>query len=846
MANPVTYNNNTNPTGALKSGTVSMSVASSLNITGYNWRNGFENNNIWVIYSDTYSQGLSTQGNSLPTIWATPIFTEQGLIDLINVLPARAGQSKFTTLSSAISWLYGEGKYFISNQNYPFMVVDGLKFFTDPGFTASYPNVGTTLYDLSNGNNGTLVNGPTWTNSNTKSYFNFDGTDDTISTPIPLTDLPALSNFSMECWASISQYPSGVGGEKCGVLFGATYYCGVALYWYGNSSGNNLSVHSFIRGNDAYRLTQGFSMSLNRYYHFVLVNNHSETSFSLYVNGVLIDTIAGPTEQYNSGLTSSAGNIGISKAQIDGGGTLIYSNWNGSVNKAKIYTKALSSTEILQNYYQGPIVTSNLTYLWDAGNIVSYVSGAGTTYDLKSSGINGTLQNGVGYSNNFSGYWSFDGADDRIVLTSSITPGNGNWTFNAWVRGNGSVIGNTSGGPVASSFGILSSKIFYANYSGVWNDHYGNTTLNPGEWYMLTWVNYSDGSGTMKMYVNGVADSSVFSSYTTNGGPLDVIGFDQYAMGSFTGSIGAVQFNSGKSFTDSEVNQQYGATKGRFASFSAYANGGTVTTITENGTTYRVHTFTSSGTLSVVKGGEMEVLVLAGGGGGGAYAAGAGAGAGGLIYQTGYFVTSGNKTVTVGSGGAGAVYTVSSATNGNNSVLDNLTATGGGYGGQGWAGQAGSNGGSGGGGGGYDGTQGTYTTAGGTGVASQGFDGGVGRGISVNRGAGGGGGGAGAKGGDSTTNSGGNGGNGRQISINGTATYYAGGGGGGDYGSANGGQGGLGGGGNVSGGNGSGVPAGNGTVNTGGGGGGSRSASSDSWNGGNGGSGIVIVRYPIY
>jgi hypothetical protein len=241
----------------------------------------------------------------------------------------------------------------------------------------------------------------------------------------------------------------------------------------------------------------------------------------------------------------------------------------------------------------------------------------------------------------------------------------------------------------------------------------------------------------------------------------------------------------------------------------------------------------------------VEVLVVAGGGGGAPYAAGGGGGAGGVIYNSAYQLSSAAAiTVTVGAGGNGGVTGVSAPTQGSNSVFGSLTSVGGGRGGGGWGADPGGNGGSGGGGGGYDGSGGTFTVAGGTGTAGQGNNGGLGRGISPNRGAAGGGGGAGQVGGDSTTNSGGNGGNGSPFSISGTSTYYGGGGGGGDYGSANGGQGGLGGGGNVSGGNGSGIPGYPGTANTGGGGGGSRSATSDSWNGGNGGSGIVIVRYP--
>jgi hypothetical protein len=52
-----------------------------------------------------------------------------------------------------------------------------------------------------------------------------------------------------------------------------------------------------------------------------------------------------------------------------------------------LHNRALSQSEILQNYYEGPIVTSGLTLALDAANIVSY-SGTGTTWkDLTIMGI---------------------------------------------------------------------------------------------------------------------------------------------------------------------------------------------------------------------------------------------------------------------------------------------------------------------------------------------------------------------------------------------------------------------------------------------------------------------------
>jgi len=164
----------------------------------------------------------------------------------------------------------------------------------------------------------------------------------------------------------------------------------------------------------------------------------------------------------------------------------------------------------------------------------------------------------------------FDGTDDYISIPS-YTFGNGNWTLNMWINAsnfsNYNLMSNSSGGPVANAFGAYGStpKIFYKNYDGAWQDHYGNTTLSTNNWYMLTWVNYAGASasqGTMKMYVNGVADSSVFNSYTTNGGPCDVIG-KRWGGTPFDGKISGVSINT-KSLSDAEVRQNYNATKSRF------------------------------------------------------------------------------------------------------------------------------------------------------------------------------------------------------------------------------------------------------------------------------------------
>ena len=198
------------------------------------------------------------------------------------------------------------------------------------------------------------------------------------------------------------------------------------------------------------------------------------------------------------------------------------------------------------------------------------------------------------------------------------------------------------------------------------------------------------------------------------------------------------------------------------------ATGGTITT---DGL-YTVHTFTSSGTFTASRAGEVEYLVVAGGGGTGRKTYyGGGGGAGGYRTATGFAVAATGLTVTIGAGGAAAASS-GVGSDGSDSVFSTITAVGGGGGGtQDTNGRAG---GSGGGGGGND-----ANNAGGAAESGQGNAGGASGSGSARSGAGGGGAGsAGSTGGGTSNGTGGTGGAGLQSSINGTATYYSAGGGG--------------------------------------------------------------------
>jgi hypothetical protein len=824
MANTIAYTSSAAPTGSLKSGVISINLNDQIIGQNYNWRNGIVFSNQYIIYSDTFTQGIDTEANAKPCAWACD-YNDTALLNLINSLPPLIGQPKYATLASAIAWLQGQNKYFIVNQNYPTIVTDGLVFYADAGMTGSYPVTGTYWYDISGGGKkATLVNGPVFANSGATSYISFDGTDDITTTDFTQT---FTSQITVECTylgTKTSRNHLWGLGDYSGTNLTADFNDGLGLWIYWNGGGSPA-----IRYN-SHNFTDGIVKHL--------VFTHNGTTNKTYLNGSLLTPydVLGP-QNFSPAVGGS----------MEIGGFLGGVNFGGNIYKYAVYNKELSQSEILQNYYQGPIVTSGIVAAFDAGNVLSYPGTSTTWYNMTGSN-NATLLNGISYNINEGGVLNFDGTDDTasVPYNTTMDP-TGGITMEAWIKPF-----NIASSTFMEIFRKeeASSRQLFAFQNGGTVLGFGTHTNVNGYDELDVSINASDYNGQWvhvvasytpglkAIYRNGVliGSNTGITGSLAQGNATYYIGSSGGGSEFFFGEYAIFRmYNRGLNAT--EVMQNYSAMRNRFETNQAFANGGTVSTVIENGIRYRVHTFTSSGTLSVVYPGKMEVLCVAGGGGGSGnfYDDGAGGGGGGLIYNTDYTVTTGNKTVTIGAGGTAGTGGLGGT--GENSVFDSLTAFGGGGGGvhRGSGGNGGSGGGS---GGAYESTD---TTNGGSGTVGQGYNGGT----SVHYGyAGSGGGGAGeiGGGGQGSFLVGKNGGNGRQISVNGTATYYAGGGGG--YGIYGGGTGGLGGGGN--GGNPSPLAPIAGAVNTGGGGGGGRTVGQTPFVGTvAGGSGIVIVRYRI-
>lgn len=214
-------------------------------------------------------------------------------------------------------------------EHHPRIVTSDLILYFDTLNYRSYSGSGVTVNGLVSGIGFTLTNGVGFGNTGTN-YFIFDGVDDNVpfSIPSPGTIL------SIEMWARIKSFTNGM-------PFGFDRYD----VW-----ANSGRIGFNTAASDIYGLTSIQVTNLNllnqwKHYIFEMRTDVSYSNNKIYINGEnqSLSQVAG-TE--NAGLRSfNSGNGRISS-------WLFSSVFNISMDLAqfRIYNKALSTTEVVQNY----------------------------------------------------------------------------------------------------------------------------------------------------------------------------------------------------------------------------------------------------------------------------------------------------------------------------------------------------------------------------------------------------------------------------------------------------------------------------------------------------------------
>lgn len=231
----------------------------------------------------------------------------------------------------------------------PDIITDGLVLELDAGDRNSYPGTGTTWRDLSgNSNNGTLTNGPTF---NTGSLGNivFDGVDDYVG-------VGTLGSYGSQM---------STNGVTVDFVFSSTYTAAFKQFGVINNGGNTLLIINFnrdendsyssgktsfaIRGNGDVYLLGAINTNIytGRFFIVSITRQANTNQISFYVNGTQQTTIYGGSTSNPTTFSNFEYPFTIGASNIRG---TISNSINCSIPSFRLYNRALSSQEILQNY----------------------------------------------------------------------------------------------------------------------------------------------------------------------------------------------------------------------------------------------------------------------------------------------------------------------------------------------------------------------------------------------------------------------------------------------------------------------------------------------------------------
>ena len=224
---------------------------------------------------------------------------------------------------------FGKIKFIINPIENPSIITNGLVLNLDAGNTLSYPGTGTLWTDLSgNGNNGTLVNSPSFDSANGGSIV-FDGTNQYVNCGNASNLQITVGTIS--AWVKTTTPGSSYRGiivkgfawglfVKDGILI--TYDWGMPANMGTRTTGINISDGTWK--NVVMTFTETIGTPSN--------------NVIIYLNGnpVLTTTVKHSSNSNNVQLGSNT--------------TGINQFLNGNISQALIYNRALSSTEVIQNF----------------------------------------------------------------------------------------------------------------------------------------------------------------------------------------------------------------------------------------------------------------------------------------------------------------------------------------------------------------------------------------------------------------------------------------------------------------------------------------------------------------
>ena len=462
------------------------------------------------------------------------------------------------------------------------------------GTGVQYPYSSQTLPSTKNQfavDNGTLMNGCTLTDGKIGKAFTFDGVNDYVT--LPDNSLNFIGDFTTSFWF----YANAFAGQDSFVTC-ENWVAPNDNGWYIYHKQGNLGF-SVYNGTNATGWKTSTTITNGTWYHVVVVKNRS-VSPKFYINGALVDAVLrhGTDTTLNAGYaTTQYCSLGTDRYAVSTAQAYL----NGKMDGVNVWQREITQAEVTELYNSGagkqltptPIVTNGLVLNLDAGRKSSYPNTGTTWFDISGNANNGTLTNGPIFGTANGGVITFDGVNDYVQMSNTLTLGTNQFTIEFWINNKY----NYTSGNLKNT--ILSNYLDYASswntylyigiYYGTNGGDFGSFNSN-GDIYLINSVGnfIMNSSNTGKINITNnqwthvcfVRNGNDVSTYK-NGVKLATINNVSTANNNYSGSrsfkIGGGVSNTQNHFgdlsnnriyntalTDVEVLQNFNATKSRF------------------------------------------------------------------------------------------------------------------------------------------------------------------------------------------------------------------------------------------------------------------------------------------
>jgi hypothetical protein len=441
-------------------------------------------------------------------------------------------------------------------------------------------NTGTSAGDAStNGNSGTLTNGPTWTTGQIKTGVDFDGIDDYITVADPASGvLDAVGDqyYTLSGW--FNRDTATTTDTILAKSNGPADTMGYLVYLDATTDKLVFSTRSTL-GDNSYQSISTFTAA--GWHHFAVVFNIPRTGGNfgqIYIDGSI--------QNDNNGAGGYGGSIDSTRAFVIGAESDAGNPFDGKLDEIRLYNRALSADEVGQLYrLTTPTgVDTSLKGYWSFNG--ADISGT-TASDRSGAGNNGTLTNSpTKVIGKLGQALNFDGVDDYVTVAdpgtaSALDFGSASTiTLSAWVKP--STFDGTEGAIISKEVNNSSASPNYYIGSDVCS---GSTcqlifaydtgscdfsapqaftssaaVLTANVWQYVS-VTYSFGTGSsIKIYVNGIEQVGTWIIGNGNIAPCQgnmrlIIG-QNYDGQTFNGTIDEVRIYN-RALSANEVKSLY-------------------------------------------------------------------------------------------------------------------------------------------------------------------------------------------------------------------------------------------------------------------------------------------------